>query len=165
MITLKFCSGTSTSTSAQQTYLPTMTSSRWPKYWFCGWSFDFCALWSCSIGWLFPLHFQLADFWHYLGKVEVGLIHIIFIFSSCQIVDICEDHQKESKLARLLEEIGDGSKILVFVETKRKCDELTRLLLIWSSCGTMIIIIYDHLSPFSILCVSWLSLVDAKYAS
>ena len=41
-------------------------------------------------------------------------------------MDICEDHQKESKLARLLEEIGDGSKILVFVETKRKCDELTR---------------------------------------
>merc|ERR1712158_173554 len=34
----------------------------------------------------------------------------------------------ESKLARLLEEIGDGSKILVFVETKRKCDELTRLM-------------------------------------
>ena len=48
--------------------------------------------------------------------------------SLVQIVDVCQDWEKESKLARLLEEIGsDGhSKILVFVETKRKCDELTR---------------------------------------
>ena len=42
-----------------------------------------------------------------------------------QIVDVCDEHQKESKLARLLEEIGD-EKIIVFTETKRKCDELTR---------------------------------------
>ena len=41
---------------------------------------------------------------------------------------MCEEYQKEQKLARLLEEIGSepNSKILVFVETKRKCDELTR---------------------------------------
>ena len=41
---------------------------------------------------------------------------------------MCEEWQKESKLARLLEEIGceANSKILVFVETKRKADELTR---------------------------------------
>merc|ERR1711894_849305 len=47
-----------------------------------------------------------------------------------QIVDVCDEHQKEQKLARLLEEIaGDATaKILVFVETKRKADELTRLM-------------------------------------
>ena len=41
---------------------------------------------------------------------------------------MCEEWQKEQKLARLLEEIGgeQGAKILVFVETKRKADELTR---------------------------------------
>ena len=51
-----------------------------------------------------------------------------FIISLVQIVDVCEEWQKESKLARLLEEIGceQNSKILVFVETKRKADELTR---------------------------------------
>jgi superfamily II DNA/RNA helicase len=45
-------------------------------------------------------------------------------------VDVCEEYQKEQKLARLLEEIGagDGAKVLVFTETKRKCDELTRLM-------------------------------------
>merc|ERR1712088_34316 len=37
-------------------------------------------------------------------------------------------HQKENKLARLLEEIGSQDKMLVFVETKRKADELTRLM-------------------------------------
>ena len=43
-------------------------------------------------------------------------------------MDVCEDWQKEEKLARLLDEIGceQGAKILVFVETKRKADELTR---------------------------------------
>merc|ERR1712066_773402 len=47
-----------------------------------------------------------------------------------QIVDVCEDYEKEEKLARLLEEIGSEakSKILIFVETKRKADELTRLM-------------------------------------
>jgi superfamily II DNA/RNA helicase len=46
-------------------------------------------------------------------------------------VDVCEEYQKEAKLARLLEEIGcqQGSKIIIFVETKRKADELTRCLL------------------------------------
>ena len=43
---------------------------------------------------------------------------------------MCDEYQKEAKLARLLEEIGSDTtaKILIFVETKRKCDELTRLM-------------------------------------
>ena len=47
-----------------------------------------------------------------------------------QIVDVCEEYQKEQKLARLLEEIGcePQNKILIFVETKRKADDLTRLM-------------------------------------
>merc|ERR1719219_2840894 len=75
---------------------------------------------------------QLAnDFLHHsyihinIGASELSANHNIL-----QIVDICEDWQKEQKLARLLEEIGceNGAKILVFTETKRKCDELTRLM-------------------------------------
>ena len=60
-----------------------------------------------------------------IGATELHANHNIL-----QIVDVCDDHQKESKLARLLEEIGcqAGNKILIFVETKRKCDELTRLM-------------------------------------
>ena len=43
---------------------------------------------------------------------------------------MCDEYQKETKLAQLLEEIGcePQNKILIFVETKRKCDELTRLM-------------------------------------
>ena len=56
-------------------------------------------------------------------------------------MDVCDEHQKESKLARLLEEIGD-EKIIVFTETKRKCDELTR-------CGADVIIDMTSFSSFS----------------
>jgi len=43
-------------------------------------------------------------------------------------VDVCDEYQKEQKLARLLEEIGcqPQNKIIIFVETKRKADDLTR---------------------------------------
>ena len=43
---------------------------------------------------------------------------------------MCDEHQKESKLAKLLEEIGSdtSAKIIIFVETKRKADELSRLM-------------------------------------
>merc|ERR1719480_574542 len=75
---------------------------------------------------------QLAnDFLHHsyihinIGSQDLSANHNIL-----QIVDVCEDWQKEDKLARLLDEIGceQGAKILVFVETKRKADELTRLM-------------------------------------
>merc|ERR1719333_375785 len=60
-----------------------------------------------------------------IGSIDLSANHNIL-----QIVDVCEEWQKEQKLARLLEEIGceANSKILVFVETKRKADELTRLM-------------------------------------
>ena len=43
---------------------------------------------------------------------------------------MCEEYEKEQKLARLLEEIGSdqSAKMLIFTETKRKADELTRLM-------------------------------------
>ena len=68
----------------------------------------------------------LTDYMHInIGSQEMHANHNIL-----QIVDVCEEYQKEQKLARLLEEIGCESKnkILIFVETKRKCDDLTRLM-------------------------------------
>jgi len=60
-----------------------------------------------------------------IGSTELAANHDIL-----QIVDICEEYQKEQKLAKLLEEIGveESNKIIIFTETKRKCDELTRLM-------------------------------------
>ena len=50
------------------------------------------------------------------------------IFQNIFIILFSLELQKENKLARLLEEIGSQDKMLVFVETKRKADELTRLM-------------------------------------
>ena len=68
----------------------------------------------------------LTDYVHInIGSQDLHANHNIL-----QIVDVCEEYQKEQKLARLLEEIGCESqnKILIFVETKRKADDLTRLM-------------------------------------
>jgi superfamily II DNA/RNA helicase len=64
------------------------------------------------------------------GHINIGSSELHANHNILQIVDVCDDYQKEQKLARLLEEIGcePHSKILIFVETKRKCDELTRLM-------------------------------------
>merc|ERR1711933_222129 len=36
------------------------------------------------------------------------------------------EHDKRARLKRLLEKVMDGSKILIFAQSKRDCDELTR---------------------------------------
>lgn len=62
--------------------------------------------------------------------INIGATTLHANHNILQIVDVCEEYQKEAKLARLLEEIGceAHNKILIFVETKRKADELTRLM-------------------------------------
>ena len=52
------------------------------------------------------------------------------IMDILQIVDVCEEWQKEQKIARILEEIGceQSAKILVFVKTKGSADYLTGLM-------------------------------------
>eukprot|EP00069_Balaena_mysticetus_P005720 bmy_00880T0 len=56
-----------------------------------------------------------------------------------QIVDVCHDVEKDEKLIHLMEEIMSGKEIktFVFVETKRRCDELTRKMRIdgWPAMG------------------------------
>eukprot|EP00347_Sterkiella_histriomuscorum_P016169 403354220 len=43
-----------------------------------------------------------------------------------QIIDICEEHEKYNKFRDYVKQINDGSKILVFCETKKGVDELTK---------------------------------------
>jgi len=68
----------------------------------------------------------LQDYIH----INIGAHGLHANHNILQIVDVCEEHEKEHKLGRLLEEIGcePQNKILVFTETKRKADELTRLM-------------------------------------
>merc|ERR1711973_242823 len=68
------------------------------------------------------------DFLQEYVHINIGSLSLSANHNIMQIVDICDEHQKENKLARLLKEIGSADKILIFVETKRKADDLTRLM-------------------------------------
>jgi ATP-dependent RNA helicase DDX5/DBP2 len=58
-----------------------------------------------------------------IGSPDLKANHMIE-----QIVDIVSEHEKYNKLVKLLEQLMDGSRILVFMETKRGCDQVTRQL-------------------------------------
>ncbi|XP_063052302.1 probable ATP-dependent RNA helicase DDX5 [Engraulis encrasicolus] len=72
---------------------------------------------------------QLAeDFLKEYVQINVGALQLSANHNILQIVDVCNDGEKDDKLLRLLEEIMSEkeNKTIIFVETKRRCDELTR---------------------------------------
>ncbi|XP_037112147.1 probable ATP-dependent RNA helicase DDX5 isoform X1 [Syngnathus acus] len=72
---------------------------------------------------------QLAeDFLKDYVQINVGALQLSANHNILQIVDVCNDGEKENKLIRLLEEIMSEkeNKTIIFVETKRRCDDLTR---------------------------------------
>ncbi|KAM3197091.1 hypothetical protein ACQJBY_072639 [Aegilops geniculata] len=58
-----------------------------------------------------------------IGSEELKANHAI-----CQHVEILSESQKYNKLVNLLEDIMDGSRILIFMDTKKGCDQITRQL-------------------------------------
>merc|ERR1712179_66095 len=85
-------------------------------------------MWSAT--WPKEVQRLAEDFLHEYTHINIGSVNLSANHSILQIVDVCQDYEKETKLARILEEIGTGpgNKIIVFVETKKKADELTRLM-------------------------------------
>merc|ERR1712088_1082657 len=83
-------------------------------------------MWSAT--WPKEVRKLAEDFLQEYVHINIGSLSLSANHNIMQIVDICDEHQKENKLARLLEEVGSADKMLVFVETKRKADELTRLM-------------------------------------
>uniref|UniRef100_A0A8C4PZ88 RNA helicase n=1 Tax=Eptatretus burgeri TaxID=7764 RepID=A0A8C4PZ88_EPTBU len=72
---------------------------------------------------------QLAeDFLRDNIQINIGSLELSANHNILQIVDVCMDSEKDTKLMRLMEEImGEKeNKTIIFVETKRRCDELTR---------------------------------------
>lgn len=72
---------------------------------------------------------QLAeDFLKDYVQINVGALQLSANHNILQIVDVCNDGEKEDKLMRLLEEIMSEkeNKTIIFVETKKRCDDLTR---------------------------------------
>jgi len=60
--------------------------------------------------------------------LQVGSVNLCANHNIMQIVDVCQEGEKHDKLMRLLEEIMrvEQNKTIIFTETKRKCDQLTR---------------------------------------
>ncbi|XP_077380375.1 putative ATP-dependent RNA helicase DDX17 [Festucalex cinctus] len=72
---------------------------------------------------------QLAeDFLRDYIQINVGALELSANHNILQIVDVCMDSEKDHKLVQLMEEImaEKENKTIIFVETKKRCDELTR---------------------------------------
>ncbi|KAL4240849.1 putative ATP-dependent RNA helicase ddx17 [Mactra antiquata] len=72
---------------------------------------------------------QLAEeFLDNYVQMNIGALQIHANHNILQIIDVCQEAEKDMKLMKLLEEIMQEkeNKTLMFVETKRKADELQR---------------------------------------
>ncbi|KAL9263230.1 DEAD-box ATP-dependent RNA helicase 20-like protein [Drosera capensis] len=61
-------------------------------------------------------------------KVVIGSPELKANHAIKQHVEIVTENQKYNKLVNLLEDIMDGSRILIFMDTKKGCDQVTRQL-------------------------------------
>ncbi|XP_066316953.1 DEAD-box ATP-dependent RNA helicase 20-like isoform X2 [Miscanthus floridulus] len=61
-------------------------------------------------------------------KVTIGSEDLKANHAIVQHVEILSESQKYNKLVNLLEDIMDGSRILIFMDTKKGCDQITRQL-------------------------------------
>ena len=72
---------------------------------------------------------QLAEeFLTEYQQVNIGSLTLSANHNILQIIDVCQEHEKETKLMTLLQEIGaeEENKTIIFAETKRKVDSITR---------------------------------------
>lgn len=60
--------------------------------------------------------------------MNVGSLALTANHNIRQIVDVCEENEKETKLCNILKEVGSdrNNKIIIFVETKKKVDDITK---------------------------------------
>ncbi|KAM8878392.1 putative ATP-dependent RNA helicase DDX17 [Spinachia spinachia] len=61
-------------------------------------------------------------------QINVGALELSANHNILQIVDVCMDNEKDHKLFQLMEEImaEKENKTIIFVETKKRCDDLTK---------------------------------------
>uniref|UniRef100_A0A8C7ZQT2 RNA helicase n=1 Tax=Oryzias sinensis TaxID=183150 RepID=A0A8C7ZQT2_9TELE len=72
---------------------------------------------------------QLAeDFLREYIQINIGALELSANHNILQIVDVCMENEKDNKLLQLMEEImaEKENKTIIFVETKKRCDDLTR---------------------------------------
>ncbi|XP_074648922.1 putative ATP-dependent RNA helicase DDX17 isoform X2 [Tubulanus polymorphus] len=83
-------------------------------------------MWSAT--WPKEVRTLAEDFLNSPTMVNIGALSLHANHNILQIIDVCTEDEKESKLKSLLEDIINEkeNKTLIFVETKRKADDLAR---------------------------------------
>ncbi|XP_025098190.1 probable ATP-dependent RNA helicase DDX17 isoform X1 [Pomacea canaliculata] len=83
-------------------------------------------MWSAT--WPKEVRKLAEDFISEFVQINIGNVELAANHNILQIVDVCMDHEKEEKLVKLLNEIIEEkeNKTIIFVDTKRKCDDLHR---------------------------------------
>lgn len=83
-------------------------------------------MWSAT--WPKEVRTLAEDFLKEYVQINIGALQLCANHNITQIIDVCEEHEKENKLFKLLEEITsqNDNKTIIFSETKRKVDDLTR---------------------------------------
>ncbi|XP_055528612.1 uncharacterized protein LOC129720829 [Wyeomyia smithii] len=83
-------------------------------------------MWSAT--WPKEVQALAEDFLHDYIQINIGSLNLSANHNIHQIVDICEENEKEGKLLALLKEIASdaNNKIIIFVETKKKVEDLLK---------------------------------------
>ncbi|CAG5126775.1 unnamed protein product, partial [Candidula unifasciata] len=83
-------------------------------------------MWSAT--WPKEVRKLAEDFLHDYVQVNIGALQLSANHNILQIIDVCNEFEKEDKLVRLLTEIMQEkeNKTIIFVETKRKADDISR---------------------------------------
>ncbi|XP_043464027.1 DEAD-box ATP-dependent RNA helicase 20-like isoform X2 [Leptopilina heterotoma] len=83
-------------------------------------------MWSAT--WPKEVQALAEDFLNDYIQVNIGSLMLAANHNIRQIIEICQEHEKEAKLSKLLRELGceRGNKTIIFVETKKKVDDITK---------------------------------------
>nr|KAG5710217.1 hypothetical protein BaRGS_006736 [Batillaria attramentaria] len=83
-------------------------------------------MWSAT--WPKEVQRLAEDFLSSYIQVNIGAMELTANHNILQIIDVCMEHEKEDKLSKLLKEImrEKENKTIIFAETKRKVDDITR---------------------------------------
>lgn len=79
-------------------------------------------------------------------QVNIGSLELSANHNITQVVEVCQDFEKEDKLKAILEEIHQSKspgKVIIFVETKKKVEHITRVL---RYCGLAVFCIHGDKS-------------------
>ncbi|KAK3775726.1 hypothetical protein RRG08_044784 [Elysia crispata] len=83
-------------------------------------------MWSAT--WPKEVRRLAEDFLHGYIQINIGALQLTANHNILQIIDVCMEFEKEDKLVKLLTEIMQEkeNKTIIFVETKRKADDISR---------------------------------------